>query len=36
LLDDAPERRARMLKALIELCEKGSGIPDVQLWFISD
>jgi len=36
LLDGAPELRTKMLKALIELCEKGSGIPDVQLWFIAD
>jgi hypothetical protein len=36
LLDGAPERRAKMVRALIELCEEGSRIPDVQLWFLAD
>jgi hypothetical protein len=36
LLDGAPERRAKMLRALIDLCEMGSQIPDSQLWFIAD
>lgn len=36
LLDGAPERRAKMVNALIELCERGSRIPDAQLWFFGD
>jgi hypothetical protein len=36
LLPGAPERRAKMLRALMSLCEKGSQMPDAQLWFIAD
>ena len=36
LLDGAPDRRAKMIRALIELCERGSRIPDSQLWFLGD
>lgn len=36
LLDGAPERRTKMIRALIELCERGSRIPDAQLWFFGD
>jgi hypothetical protein len=36
LLNGAPERRANMLRALIDLCRQGSQIPDAQLWFIAD
>jgi len=36
LLDSAPGSRLKVLKALIELCEMGSNVPDAQLWFVAD
>lgn len=36
LLDGAPESRAKMIRALIELCERGASLPDAQLWFLGD